>query len=126
VIVGGGGSSTNPSLSNDSFAGLFLDAAVSNRASAQQRMPTAGTLSQFSFRVSGAPGAAKSWIVTVERNGEPTALGCEIAGASTLVCSDLVDSASFAAGDLISIQINPEGSPNSASPARWTGLFTAE
>ena len=125
MFLGGGGSDTNPSTAGTSYTGLFFDGAPGSRTAVQQRMPAAGTLSQFGFNVSNDPGSGNKWSVVVELNGVATALGCEIAGSVATACVDQAHTVAFAQGDMISIQIVPESNPNSVT-ARWSALFDAE
>ena len=48
-------------------------------------------------------------------------MNCTISDGNT-TCTDLADSAAFAAGDLISIQVNPVSNPDNQN-VRWTARF---
>lgn len=58
-----------------------------------------------------APGAAKSWTITLRKNNADTALTCAISGASETSCSNFATSVSATDLDALSIQIVPSGTP---------------
>ncbi len=76
--------------------------------------PIGGTLSNVNFSVSAAPGAGKSWTVTIQDNGSNTLLTCTISNPATS-CSDVSHSATIAAGDLLVAFISTVGTPASAN-----------
>lgn len=86
-------------------------ASSSTDALGQVVIPTAGTLKNLTFYTNSAPGASASWAVTVIKNGSASTLTCTLSGASAVLASDTADTVSVAAGDTISIQIAPTGSP---------------
>ena len=67
--------------------------------------------------VSVAPGAGKSWVFTVMKNGCPTTVKVTISGTAT-TGSNLVDRVAFADDDYISMRAVPSGTPAAAN-ARW-------
>lgn len=73
-------------------------------------MPTNGTISRLFAEAKVAPGAGKSWTVTLRVNGADTLLACTIADAA-IANSDTVDSIDVVAGDLVNIKVTPSGTP---------------
>jgi len=106
--------------------GMFTAELDTTELAVQNIMPSAGTIKNFFVFVQAAPGAGGSWVITVRKQTPPaasaaTAVTCTIAGTA-VSCSDLTHTASFAAGDLIAIQVTPVGAPV-ASPGQWTAVF---
>ena len=82
-------------------------------------MPTTGTFSSFCVNLSAAPGTGASWIWTLYKNGLDEYLSVTISGTKTQAC-DLVDTAGFVPGDLVSLHVTPSSSPAPASTyASW-------
>lgn len=75
--------------------------------------PCAGAfeIQRLYVEVSVAPGAGKSWVFTVYKNGSPTAATVTIADAA-VANNALALTVSFAAGDTIEIEADPVGSPD--------------
>ncbi|MFA5746917.1 MAG: heparin lyase I family protein, partial [Candidatus Paceibacterota bacterium] len=92
-------------------------------ANVQQIMPTAGTLSDFKFKVKTAPGAGNSWTFTIRKNAADTDLSVSIAGTDTLSNLD-EDQVSVSAGDEIAISAVGVSSPTAAGATYWTAKFT--
>lgn len=110
-------------LPEPGFLGLFHTSATVE-SDVQFSMP-AGTVRQLRVRVPIAPGAAGSgntWVFTVRVNGNPTAVTCTIFETANS-CSDLVNTAAFAAGDLISLRVDAISNPAN-SEGFWTAQFT--
>lgn len=82
--------------STDALAGIII--------------PTAGVLRNLRFYASTAPGAGKSWAITVMKNNSAQALTCTIADTNT-TASDLSNSVTVAAGDTISIKVVTTSTP---------------
>jgi hypothetical protein len=115
MIVGGGTTQTN--INNNTFFGMFVsdDNESTTETDVQTAMPIGGTLSRLYFRRNSTAAAT----VTVRKNGANTALTCTTNGTLNN-CTDLVNSVSYAAGDLISFLITTGGS---GSPSRVTLQF---
>lgn len=82
-------------------------------------IPAAGVIDQLYVSTAGtAPGAAKSIAVTIIKNGAPTSLTCTLtgtgSGSGVTFCTDTNTGHAFsvAAGDLVSIQTVPTGTPS--------------
>ena len=72
--------------------------------------------------MSAAPGAGKSYTLTISNDGANTTVGCVVAdGAAT--CADTSNSVAFEPGELISHRATPAGGP-AASRIQWTAKFT--
>lgn len=86
-------------------------------------IPTNGTISNMYFKLSGVPGAGKSYTATLVVNGSTTALTCAISGNATTTANDTTDSVSVSAGDTAYWQVTPSGTPTGRLPA-ISALFT--
>lgn len=88
-------------------------------ANAAGIMPTAGVMDKLFVSNSVAPGAARSFDYTIFKNGVATAITCQMTGAGSgagiTTCSDLTHSATYAAGDTLSIETSPAGTPSSGN-----------
>jgi len=73
---------------------------------------SAGTINNLRVQLSGTPGSGKQYTTTIYKNGVAQSLSATVADLNTSA-NDLVNSVSFAAGDLISIGITPTGTPTS-------------
>jgi hypothetical protein len=87
----------------------------------------AGTARNLRMRLNGAPAGVANYMFTL-RNATGvgnTAVTCTIAGADT-ECSDVFNSATFAAGDTMSIRVDPSVAPApTARIAMWTLMYEA-
>lgn len=110
-------------LPEPGFLGLFHISAATE-SGVQFPMP-AGTVRQLRVRVptaAGGAGSGNTWRFTVHKNGSPTAVTCTIFEIASS-CSDLVNDAPFAAGDLISLRVEAISNPDN-SEGVWTAQFT--
>lgn len=81
---------------------------IENAASAVVPHPMA--LDRFQVTITTAPGVGKSYTFTLLVNGSPSGLACVISDSNTTAI-DVVDVVSLNAGDTISIQSVPSGTP---------------
>jgi hypothetical protein len=103
--------------------GLLMDG-TGSESFVQQRIPTAGTLSQFAVRASADAGSSTdAYVITVRKNGASQAVTCTITSSSN-ICNDASHTATFAAGDLISIQIDGQNSPDTIN-FHWTAEYVS-
>jgi hypothetical protein len=106
----------------------MLDSArAAAETAVQQAVPVAGTLSLLYVRIDGTAGTAgsgRSYTVTIRLNGTDTSVSCVILDTATS-CSDLSNSVTFAAGDLISVVAVPSAVNPIARTMRWTARFSA-
>ena len=109
TILSGSG---NPNEGSDRFSASGAFTEDTSEADRQTLMPE-GIVNALLVRVSTAPGAGKSWTITVRKNEANTALTCSISDAN-LTCSDAAHPVLFSSGDLLSILIHP-GTPNPTS-----------
>ncbi len=75
------------------------------------------TLRNLYVRLSAAPGAGKSWVFTVRKNGADTNLSVTISGTDT-TGNDTSNSVDFSDDDYMTMQCTPSGTP-AAAHARW-------
>jgi hypothetical protein len=101
--------------------GAFTAGRSRDQADVHLSIPTDGTISNFYVLLSGPPGTGKSWEFVVHNGTIDTGVTCAIQGSATS-CTDLTNTATFVAGDHLSIRVTGSGSP-AARLARWTGLF---
>jgi hypothetical protein len=121
-IIGGGSDTTLPSKAT-SFVGVLMGDRKAEEANVAFVMPIDGLLTDFHAIVSRAPGAGRSWAVTVRRNGADEAVTCTIEG-DAITCSDTANVATYQAGDILTIAVVPTGDPTIAL-FRWSAVFTA-
>lgn len=81
----------------------------------KQVIPIASTLSSLRISISVAPGSGKSRVFTIRKNGSATSLSCTISDTNTS-CEDITNSVSLVAGDYISLEQAPSGTPTAG---RW-------
>jgi hypothetical protein len=89
---------------------------------------TSGTLDRLYVNMSAAPGAGKSFTFTIFKNGASTGVTCQVSTAA-LNSSDLSNSITVVAGDLISIQSVPSGAPSTTTAKismRWAPTIDGE
>jgi len=77
--------------------------------------PTGGTFSDLCVELTGAPGTSKSYQFTIYVNGSSTAQTVTVSGADTIECTAGA-AASVSAGQPVSVEIIPSGTPTAVSP----------
>ncbi|MBA7697257.1 hypothetical protein ES703_105920 [subsurface metagenome] len=87
----------------------------------KQVVSTSGKIKNLRVKLDDSPGAGKKYVFTLMVNGAPSALTLEIADAATSG-ADTTHEVDVVAGDLISLQCDPDGTP-SARRATWTSMF---
>jgi hypothetical protein len=121
IILGGGTADSNLITNGVSYVAIFSSLPRSaTEADVAQILPVGGTLSNFNVVLNGSPGASDSYAFTIRKNSTTdTSVTCTISGTAT-TCSDNSNSASFSAGDRVSIKVSASGGP---TPRRmgWTG-----
>ena len=87
-------------------------------------VPAAGTMSRLSIGLSAQAGnTGTSYTFTLRKNGVNTSVTCTITFTQTS-CNDLVNSASFVAGDTFAIAAVPSASqPSDNLEVRWSMSF---
>lgn len=108
ILIGGGGSAL--STSADRFWGPGLTGA--NTTAFQGSVLCADALTARNLRVilDTAPGAGKSWTVTVMKNEVETAITLTISN-SEVAGVDNTNEVAFTAGDLVTIRFRPNNTP---------------
>jgi len=87
-------------------------------------IPSDGVIKDLRIRLSGAPGAGKSYVFTLRLNGAPTTLTATVAGAAATTANDTSHDVTVAAGDYVSLECNPDGIPT-VRDAYWSTMFEA-
>jgi hypothetical protein len=128
-ILIAGLTTSDASTSSISYMGPFVGSTpTSTELNAQQIVPFAGTIANFAFKIDVAPGSGNNYTVTVRKNGVAgsPAITCKIEGTGSIntSCLDSAHSLSFAAGDLLSVQIGPNSNPEKWGGARWSATLT--
>jgi len=77
-------------------------------------MARAGTIKNLYVQSDVAPGALKSWAITVRKNGVDQNMTVTLNGASQTTGGDLAHPITVAAGDSISVKIAPISTPAAA------------
>lgn len=88
----------------------------------QQLISAPGTLSGLRVLLDAAPAGTGSYQVQVRINSGPGTVTCTVSGAAT-TCSDLVNSDTVAAGDIVDLSFTATNTPTTSRP-RWTLIFT--
>ena len=123
----------NCSLNTSTCYFALFYARNENTAESSAQVPVpAGTLSNFKVSISAAQSGPRAYTFTVRKGGVNTTATCTINGSnngtgqtSATACADTTNSVTFAAGDLISVQVAPSNSPSpSAVLIGWTATFT--
>lgn len=96
------------------------DATIANRT---VLIPEAGTISKLRVLLDGTAGAAKSYTFTMYVNGSPSALTCAVSGGTDVAAEDVANSVSVAAGDRLSLEYVPAGTPT-ARVLRFAYVYT--
>lgn len=117
-----------PSTSVDTFAPAMGDngGQSSDNAGNRTLVPSDGTLRSLRIQSDAAPGASKSYVVTIRKNGSDIAITATLSGASQTTASDLSHTVSVAAGDAISVKVAPSGTPAAARITWSMELVTAD
>lgn len=120
IIFSGTPNNTNTTLNEFSgIMGADQTAYNQNENVVVQVDPGGGTWSNLNVKLNGAPGAAKSYQFLFRTNFSSANITCTISGTSATTCSDVSDSSTTVAGDLVSIEIIPTGTPT-AIKAFWS------
>ncbi len=97
----------------------------------------AGTVNNFSAKLSAAPGSGNTITFTWRKDGSDQTLTCAITGASATSCSDVTHNFSVAVGSVVSVKaviaggtvtgtvVMQWGTPGAAGPAGATGATGA-
>ena len=107
----------NASLSTSSTEHHFIFGAGTPSTFSNGRIavcPAAGTLRNLKIKISVAPGAAKSYVFTVQKNSVDTGLTVTVSGAADITGEDVTNEVTVAAGDLLSITSAPSGTPTAS------------
>lgn len=126
IIFGG----DNTALSTSATQYNYINAIYTSSWNATQTrreavMPVAGVLKNFRVNISAAPGTAasgKKYVFNIYKNGSATGITVEILDTATSG-SDLVNTATFAAGDTLSIEAVPTGTPTAPGNQWWSLEF---
>lgn len=117
-----GEQTTSPSSTNTVYSEVTACSDGSwnvTEANRQQIIPEACTLSVLKIKIRNAPGVGKSHAFTVVKNTVATSLTVTISD-NNRYAEDLIHSVSFAAGDSISLQSVPTGTPTGVADVGWT------
>lgn len=116
---------TSTTVSNYWFiSSSFSETTASTTESLREiPFPNTFTVSNLYVQVQTAPGAGNSFTFTVVKNGVATALAVTISGTNNSG-TDATDSIIFNAGDTISLQSTPGGTPT--APGNWYFNLTAD
>ena len=108
------------------MAPFLATAPAASELPAQQAMPIAGTMANLRVRIGTAPGQGNSYVLTIRKNGIGTGLACRIEGdgRADTSCLDNAHTVAFAAGDFLTLQVSPGGSPRRWHAARWEATLT--
>ncbi len=94
------------------FLPLVLSKMSSTEDDNQSRMPAAGTISNVRIEIDAAVGVGNSYTLTLKKNKVATALAITISGGSAVSGTDVANSISYVAGDVLSWNLTLSGTPN--------------
>lgn len=85
---------------------------------------SAGSLTDFRVSCAKPPGVGNTWVFTVMKNGQPTAMSCAVAGTSRKAAYTAA-AVTFAAGDVFTIrrEATITGAPAPLARVNWTAIF---
>ena len=91
-------------------------------------MPVGGTIANLSVSIDVAGGSGTSWTLTIRKKSgvsatQSTTVLCTISNPGTS-CNSGATSVTFAAGDLLSLQVVPTKEPNGWDTMRWSASLT--
>jgi hypothetical protein len=127
MLIAGSTTANAPSTSSVSYVGPFQTTAAASptEASVQGVVPISGTVSNLAVNLANNAqngGGTQTWTFTVRKNGTPTAITCTVTEATSSCTSTATET--FAAGDLISLEAKPGGSPSNWGSLRWAVTLT--
>lgn len=96
--------------------------AIVNQVHMNQLLAAGGTLSNLVVDLSVAPGAGKSWTVTVMKNDGATSLSVVVSGTDTSG-EDATNTVNVVAGDRVCLRLTPTGTPATMIVRGYT-MFT--
>lgn len=111
-VVYTGSGTENMGNGSDSWYSFPGANAASTQAGGTGNWPVSGTFSNMYVSISGAPGTSASYTFTLYVNGSATSISCVISGSSAKTCSDTSDIATITAGEAITLEAVPAGTPN--------------
>ena len=125
-LAGGGAGGPSTSAQNWSAIQGWGTWLATSDAIASNVMPAAGVIDHLYVVGSAAPGASKSYTVTIYQNGSaagsPGSLSCVLtgtgSGAGITTCNDLTNAITVAQGDTISVSSTPASTP-ATDIIRW-------
>jgi hypothetical protein len=122
-----GSNTTGITAATDTFFPLYAGNSGSNSSqvtSGANIMPVSGTLKNLYVQCDNGPGAGITRTFWVYKNGTSTGVTMSLTGSGTGAGvssgSDLVNSTTFVAGDLISLRTAATATTTSAGTIRWT------
>lgn len=126
ILVTGIGTSDAATRSLNYMAPFLATAPTASELPAQQLVPIAGTVADLSVKIGSAPGQGNSYTLTLRKNGIGTGLSCTIEGGESTdtSCLDDAHTVAFGAGDFLTLQVSPGGSPRRWHAARWEATLT--
>jgi len=109
---------------------MFAGSNSSTESDSEAVLPAGGTVTSFYVQLAGPPGTAKSYTFTLRHWNAagtvetPTGVSCTITGTAVpLQCStSSFTPVSFAAGELIDVEVDPSGNPTSQT-AFWSATY---
>ena len=123
VVSGGTVNSAGLESAGPFWLGPFVTVSTaSSTQSGAQIAVNAGTLSELHFETTVSEDAPHELTVTVFDNSTATSVTCKLTGTS---CSDTTHTATFAAGDLLSVKVEAKGTLDMAhkTAATWRASF---
>lgn len=109
----GGSLTDSPSTTANTYLPLMgvTWMTYANRGLSRQYITSPGRFHKLKVTLSAAPGDGKSYTLSLYHNGAAVSPSVTISGASDTTAIDLVNSLAVSAGDYISLECSPSGTP---------------
>jgi hypothetical protein len=114
AMIAGSGQPSNSATSYYSAVDSRDVGQASDNAGNRFIAPRAGAIKNLYVQSDVAPGAAKTWTITVRKNGSDQTMVVTLTGASQTTGNDTAHPITVAAGDSISIKVAPTSTPAAA------------
>lgn len=125
ILIGGMNDSANNS--SNEYNGLHGANQWQSSPAPNQVIPVDGTLSNLCVRIDTAPGVGNHWDFSVYKNGVKQSLTVEVAnGDENTTIVDAVNTVDVAPGDYISIECDPDSSPDVFTNCYWGCEWTPD
>lgn len=112
ILCGGSGATTLDDTATEYACLVGVDHSINTTESAHKILiGKDGHIKNFAVKISGAPGAGKSYTFTVRVNDADSTITCAVSGASDTEAEDATHEVTVTKGNRINLKIVPAGTP---------------